>query len=245
MMSKLSGVLAAPAIAFIMLYKLWSDFREKKDPKPRIGSYALFGLIVFPLGLFFPLRNLILFNVPLTYMPKVGEELTDYTLVQRIFDIRTLTPFACMEKNGNPYDEFNIFLLLIKTGLTGEYDLSVNNPKVTPFAWILFISGVLLFISVIILFIYVLFTDRFIKDVPLKIFFVILIMTGILFMLRLMFKAPNFSSGDLRYIAWITVPAALLPGLYIEKRTGAAAALLEVLSVVFVSSSAAVYFLLK
>ncbi len=245
MMSKLSGVLAAPAIAFLMLYKLWSDFREKKNLLPRIGSYSLFALIVFPLGLFFPLRNLILFNVPLTYMPKVGEELTDYSVLQRIFDVRTSTPFACMEKNGNPYDEFNIFLLLIKTGLTGEYDLSVNSPRVTPFAWILFFSGVLLFIIVIILFFRILFTDRFIKDMPLRCFFVILIMTGILFMLRLMFKAPNFSSGDLRYIAWITLPAALLPGIYICDKPGRTEVLPEILSVVFAASSAVVYYLLK
>ena len=244
MMSKLSGVLIAPAVAFLMLRKLYTDIREKGNIPARIGSFALFGAIVFPLGLFFPLRNYLLFKVPLDYMPEVGEELTGHSVLSRIFDIRTNTPYACMVKNGNPYDEFNVFLLLIKTGLTGEYDFGADNPLITPFAWILFISGCLLFVTVAILFIYVFFGRKLIKDVPIRVFWVILILTGILFMVRLMFKAPNFSSGDIRYIAWIIVGAAMLPGLYLQEKGGGTALFLEALTGAFALSSAAVYILL-
>ncbi len=244
MMAKLSGVLVSPAIAFLMLITLINDIREKKDVLRRIGSYVFFGLIVFPLGLFFPLRNLILFKVPLTYMPEVGEELTGYSVLQRIFDIRTDTPYACMIKNGNAYDEFNIFLLLIKTGLTGEYDYGAEKPGIDPFSWVLFITGVLLFITVVILFIYVMFNGKVIKEVPVRAFWGILVMTGILFMVRLMFTVPNFSSGDLRYIAWITVPAGLLPGLFIKECEGPVRKLIYIETAVFVLFSSAVYYIL-
>ncbi len=244
MMSKLSGVLIAPAVAFLMLRRLYGDIREKGNIPARIGSFALFGAIAFPLGLFFPIRNYLLFKVPPDYMPEVGEKLTEHSVLSRILDIRTDTPYACMVKNGNAYDEFNVFLLLIKTGLTGEYDFGAEKPIITPFAWTLFISGCLLFAAIVILFIYVFLGRSPIKDVPVRAFWVILILTGILFMVRLMFKAPNFSSGDIRYIAWIIVPAALLPGLYLQGKSGRTVIITEALTAVFALSSAAVYILL-
>ncbi len=243
MMSKLSGVLIAPAVAFLMINRLISDRKERDRLLKRIGEYTLFALIVFPCGLFFPLRNLILFSVPLTFMPEVGEDLSGYSLFQRFADIRTATPYACMIKNGNPYDEFNIFLMLIKTGLTGEYDYSVYNPYITPFAWLLFISGSILFITVSILFILHL-RGKLIKEVPIRRFWSILILTGIFFQLRLMIAVPNFSSGDIRYIAWIILPAALLIGLKIQSGRKLAAGFIYPASGVFIISSAAVYYLL-
>ncbi|MBQ6966947.1 MAG: glycosyltransferase family 39 protein [Lachnospiraceae bacterium] len=242
MMAKLSGVLAAPAVAFLMLYKLIGDIREKKGVFKRIREYALFAVTVFPLGLFFPIRNMILFHVPLTYMPEVGEDLSGYSLIQRIFDIRTATPYTCMIKNGNAYDEFNVFLALIKTGLTGEDDYSVVNPYITCFAWILFFAGAVLFITVVVLFFYVFLRNDMVKEVPIRLFWVILIGTGILFMLRLIFSVPNFSSEDIRYIAWIVVPAAMLPGFPVV--SGKAVNYMSVLTGVFAFASAGVYYLL-
>ena len=245
MMAKLSGILVSPAIAFLMVNKLYTCIKEKGNILNRFIQYIIFGVIVFPLGLFFPLRNLILFNVPVTYMPDVGEELTGYSILSRIFDIRTDTPFACMVKNGDPYDEYNVFLGLIKTSLTGEYDLAAVNGKITIFAWILFISGVVLFIVDMILFIRIFSGNDIIKSVPIRVFWVILILTGVLFMLRLVFTVPNFSSQDSRYIAWIIVPAALLPGLYATyKPEGKEEMLLIACTAVFCISSAAVYYIL-
>jgi len=245
MMAKLSGVLIAPAAAFLMLWKLVDDIKNKGNVLNRIMQYILFGIIVFPLGLFFPLRNLILFKVPVTFVPEVGEELTGHSIFSRIFDIRTRSPFAAMIKNGDSYDEFNIFLGMIKTGLTGEYDLSASNPYITPFAWVLFLSGSILFIVDVILFFRIFCRKDIIKEVPIRLFWVILILTGAVFMLKLMFSAPNFSSQDARYIAWIVVPAALLPGLILsDKPGGAADYFITGISAIFCISSAAVYYVL-
>ncbi len=178
-------------------------------------------------------------------MPDVGEELTGHSIISRIFDIRTSTPFTSMIKNGNDYDEYNIFLSLIKTSLTGEYDLSQVNEKITFFAWILFFAGVILFITDVILFFRIFCRDDIIKSVPIRLFWVILILTGILFMLRLIFTVPNFSSQDMRYRAWIVVPAAMLPGLYRMKAQGIGFRyFINVVTIVFCVSSAAVYYIL-
>ncbi len=216
MMAKLSGVLVAPAVAFLMIYRLYAEKGELQKIKERIKEYALFALTVFPLGLFFPVRNMIRFHVPLSYMPEVGEDVSGFGILKRIFDIRTYSPYACMIKNGAPYDEYNIFLTLIKTSLTGEYDFGAENSYITFFAWILFVSGCLLFITAVVLFILFILGKSPQKEVPVRVFWSILIITGVSFMLRLMISVPNFSSGDTRYIAWITVPLAMLPGLFIS-----------------------------
>ncbi|MCR4590411.1 MAG: glycosyltransferase family 39 protein [Lachnospiraceae bacterium] len=251
MMAKLSGVLAAPAVAFLMLYRLYKDKNDRESLIKRIRDYALFALTVFPLGLFFPIRNMILFHVPLSYMPEVGEDVSGHSLLSRIFDIRTSTPYACMIKNGHPYDEYNIFLTFIKTSLTGEYDYSAENPYITGFAWALFLAGVLLFIITAVLFILFILGKCSIKDVPIRLFWSILILTGVIFMLRLSVTVPNFSSGDMRYIAWIVVPSAMLPGLFIEdgetwssRAAGIVKNCICGISAVFSVASLGVYYLL-
>ena len=252
MMAKLSGVLAAPAAAFLMLVRLFSDRGDADRIKKRIGEYALFALVVFPLGLFFPIRNMVLFHVPLSYMPKVGEDLSGHSLLARIADIRTCTPYACMIKNGAPYDEFNIFLLMIKTSLTGEYDFSGVNPYIGFFAWMLFISGVLLGITAAVILVLYISGKCFKNEVPIRLFWSILILTGVFFMLRLMITVPNFSSGDMRYIAWITVPLCMMNGMYLSDgntgwkgwKPGGAELFIIGESIMFVIASMGVYYLL-
>lgn len=242
MAAKLSGVLVSPAIAFLMAAKLYNDVRSGGNTGKRILSYVYFALLVFPIGLFFPIRNFLLFNVSPGYIPEVGEDLSGYSLFSRIFDIRTKTPYACMIKNGDAYDEFNVFLAFIKTSLTGEYNYSAVNRYIDIFAWLLFVAGIILFFTAVFLFFRIFFKDDIIKDIQIRLFWVILIVTGILFMLKLALGVPNFSSEDIRYIAWIMVGAAMLPGIYIS--AGKGRKVLTVLAGLFAFASAGVYYLL-
>ncbi len=243
MMAKLSGVLIAPAAAFLMLCKLYEGREDKHKILKRIKEYALFAIIVFPLGLFFPVRNMLLFKVPPMFMPEVGEDLSGYGIFSRLFDIRTLKPYTCMVKYGDSYDEYNYLLTLIKTSLTGEFDLGAANPYITVFAWILFVSGILLFITVTVLFIMYI-SARLKEETPVRVFFTVLILTGIIFQAKLMISVKSFSAGNFRYIAWMIVPAAYLTGLGIRDSGKKAAGSIYTESSVFIFSAAAVYYLL-
>ncbi len=257
MMAKLSGFLAAPAIAFLFLMKLIRS--GKKEAFGYLKQFVLFGCISFPIGLFFPIRNLILFGVPLMYMPEVGEPVGDHSIISRIFDVRVTSPYSSMVKNGNTFDEFNVPVAMIKTSLTGEYDLGAVNRYITPFAWILFITGSVL--AVVAFLATILYTRRpckkmnnkgindkelLFQDPVIRIFWLILYATGLIFYLRLAFSVPNFSSEDFRYVAYLIVPESLYIGLLLtelEKRKKMRAVLGMIIAV-FGVSSLGVYFLL-
>ena len=77
MMTKLSTGLVAFPVAWLFLARLIKTIRDNKDAKGRkimlktkdlIKQFAFFALVVFPLGLWFPLKNLISYGVPVTYV---------------------------------------------------------------------------------------------------------------------------------------------------------------------------------
>lgn len=243
MMAKLSGGLIAPAMAVVFLYRL---VKEKESFRKYFGQYVLFGLICVPVGLFFPVRNLILFDVPLNYTPAVGEPVGSYSLLQRLFDIRTDSPYAHLIANDCAYDEFNIPLTLMKSSLFGEYDFRQAAGAATPFAWLALISGTALALFALGGMVCVLKKKDSAMEFPMKVFFALYYAVSVLFYLNFCFSMPYFSSQDFRYIAHILVLSGVFLGLFdrecVKKRwmktavTGTLA--------VFSISSAAVYLLI-
>lgn len=67
MMTKISVGVFAPVTGCMMLLALYRRFRERKA-LPLIRQFAVFGLIAFPLGLWYPVRNFILFRQPFHYV---------------------------------------------------------------------------------------------------------------------------------------------------------------------------------
>lgn len=121
MMAKTSGVLLAPAIALAFLLKLY-DCREQ-PVRPLVGRMCAFGAVSIPLGMWYPVRNLIRFGQPLFYVPGIADTdqyVGDVPAVDRLF----LIP---LEQLSSPYQDwtngYNIPLSALKTSLFGERDL--------------------------------------------------------------------------------------------------------------------------
>ena len=250
MMTKLSGVLSAPAVAFLFIYA-WVKV-GKGDFTKYLKQYSLFALVSIPAGMWFSLRNYFKFGIPLNYTPEVGEKLVYNGVLARIFDIRTYKPYVAMIKYGDAYDEFNIPLSLMKTSLTGEFDYSGVNGYITFFAWILLISGALLALLCLAATLRVIFAKREENFRIQRIFLGIIYITAMVFYLNLALGIPNFSSQDFRYICYIIVVEALFMGLdlgYGRKAPGAGVSGLYEKTVlaangVFCLSGAGVYLLL-
>lgn len=133
MMTKLSMGFVAFPVAWIFLAKLIRVGRtkaEKGAKKPAlktnglIKQFAAFAAVVFPLGLWFPLKNLIGYGVPMTYVYAIDSsanmDVWMFSPLQRL-----LLPSAELIKNpfimeGAAGNDFNIFLAIVKTGLFDE-----------------------------------------------------------------------------------------------------------------------------
>ena len=151
MMTKLSGWMVAPAVAFVFLVVL---IKNIKKPLKYIGQYALFAVICAPLGLWWQVRNLLMFHVPLTYVPDLGESSVMYSgnmpLTERLFSFgngQLSYIYGSITYVGAPFNEYNPTLALFKTAMFDECTNSIND---THFPQIHITGPILFWISVVL-----------------------------------------------------------------------------------------------
>ena len=134
MMTKLSMGFVAFPVAWIFLAKLIKTMKDSKSKKPGlklrslIKQFCAFAAVVFPLGLWFPLKNLIGYGTPITYVfvidSSAGQDVWMYSPLQRFLlpskEILA-SPFLF---EGNNFNDFNIPLALMKTALFDEREFT-------------------------------------------------------------------------------------------------------------------------
>lgn len=218
MMAKLTGGLVAVPIAVLFCLKVFGDKKSiGANLKKYIPQFIPFAVIVFPLGLWWSIRNMILFDMPFNYIPPVGEQLAHAGLVSRLFDIRMHSVYPAMIAYGDAYDEYNVPLALIKTSLFGEYNLATEWTAITPFAVILFISGLVLAIAAFAAMLYMLFSKKSGLKKEWKLSFGALYAALLAAYGMFAFGSNNFSAQDFRYIALIIVVEAIFLGLFVDQ----------------------------
>ncbi len=123
MMTKLSVALVAPPIALLFVMVL---IKNRKNLFEIIKQYVFFGLVCVPLGLWWGVRNFIKFKVPITFVPKLEENSTQYVghipFVERLFDFspkQFSSVFEQWDRNGG-YSEYNPTIAFLKNSLFGE-----------------------------------------------------------------------------------------------------------------------------
>lgn len=123
MMTKISMVLPAVYTTYVFGKLLFKGEKKQKT----LWQYILFLGISMPLGLWFSIRNFILFKQPIGYVlrqDKGGDLFTgDYSYIERFLlpDLRNLlsTPYA------NPLQDYNLSSYLLKSELFGEFTFQV------------------------------------------------------------------------------------------------------------------------
>ena len=245
MMAKLSGVLIAPALAAVFLYKWINGGKDKFWIY--LKQFLLFGVLSIPLGMWSPLRNYMKFGVPFDYTPPVGEPLAVTGVISRLCDIRTSTPFACMITNGDQYNEYNIPLAMMKTSLTGEWNLTqytTHQRMITLGAWILLLSGTLLAVFAVIMTVRVLIDRKKEYDSCFRLFMLVYYVTAVVFYLKLCFSITNFSSEDFRYISYLIVIEAAFAGAGLGSCPRWLRSAVYVLTAIFCIASSGVFVLM-
>ena len=144
MMTKLSAVLIAPAVATVFLMVL---IRKKAEWKRLLPQFLLFGGVCAPLGLWFPLKNLILYGVELGYVPSLGDDsgqFIDKAPLERITDwsLKQLSsPFTQWEWYHDDYNEYNPVIALLKNAMFDEDAPFIGSLSLQSFCTALFIAG--------------------------------------------------------------------------------------------------------
>lgn len=130
-MTKISAAIIAPGMAFVFVYVLWKE--AKSNLIKLIKQYVLFGVVSLPIGLWYPIRNLVLYGMELTYIPRLSESSTlylgdKYTVWERLFDF-SLTQWlhpTIAWNNQETMCDHNLFVSLCKFGAFGEHNVTTS-----------------------------------------------------------------------------------------------------------------------
>lgn len=221
---KLSGGLIALGIAILFAVRFFG--KKYKSKLKLFVQFICFGIICVPMALWWQFRNLIKFDVPLTYVPMLSETNSQYigfrTVSERLFDFSSLWengvyPARVVKTQSFEYFEFNIPLGALKSSVFGEYYLGKGTP-LEIIANILFYSAAILAIFSIIASIFVIFKAIKEKNSPLeKIYPFIISATLIFSYVKFCFDFAHFCTMDFRYIAITVIFGALYIGLLLKE----------------------------
>lgn len=144
MLTKLSVGMFAVPVAFLFLYVLIIEWREKyvKQEADDISGrkkvwgcfplkcflqYLLFGVVCIPIGLSWAVRCLLRFGMPLTYVNHLPEQswqyVGNYSLMERFFIPNPVELLSNLIHGSLGFGE-NVWVQLFRTAALGECDLS-------------------------------------------------------------------------------------------------------------------------
>jgi hypothetical protein len=201
MMTKISAVLIAPAIAMLFLVKLTKD---RINIVSYVKQFFIFGLISFPLGLWYPIKNKILFGVPLNYVPKASKNIAqyigDYALWTRFFDFSKdqFHQLNVCGFNDKINSDHNIFISLVKYSTFGEEAYYLKNNLTKSIGSILFWVVTLTIIVAIIWSIYWLIRSKTQNEI--KIFFLLITLVIMSSYMIFCISYPFICTMNVRYI---------------------------------------------
>lgn len=202
MMTKISVGVFALVTGCMMLLVLYRRFREKKA-LPIIRQFAVFGLIAFLLGLWYPIRNFILFHQPFNYVLRISAESDlycgDHNLWERFGLIKSF------EIYDHPYEDYNVWAYLLKGSLFGEFSFKMG--KAIP--GLLILINLLLILLSLVAMVLVLIRHRTAQWAALGCFWLVLMGSYIDFNIQY----PFGCTMDFRYV----VPTALIGAVFLAK----------------------------
>ncbi|MCR5693115.1 MAG: glycosyltransferase family 39 protein [Bacilli bacterium] len=229
MMSKINAVLFAVPIAFIFLYDLIVRIKRKKGIKKFIFQMCVFALIVFPLGLWYPIFEKVTYNEPFGYVLYPGDEYSGnfidvsfFGAYNRYVAILTSDFFTSPYKRdwgatipaslGNV--DFNIWTGLFKSALFGDciVDSWQKGPlhvfaKVTPYIQCFWLMVILAFFILLGAKLLALILKRFKKtNYPMGILLAIFFLTAYANYVYFCISFPFTSTMHFRYASMFMFP---------------------------------------
>ncbi len=214
MMTKLSAALLAPAMAWVFLAGL---FRAPAAQRRGIWlEFAAFFALCAPLGLWWPLRNWAVFGMPLNYVAEIGKDSGQYIghidAVKRMFDFSAYQFRQLYEAWGQPYQEFNMFVGLLKTGVFDEQTFTDIQPLIYGPSRALFSASIALVPACLLAALRRLLRRDEALPGALRGFWILLPVTLLFSYIQLNLRYPQTCTANMRYVMPLVIVAGYFLG---------------------------------
>ena len=219
MMAKLSGWMAAPAIAFIFIYVFFTDIRNYKKYIPQFAAFLPVSAV---LGLWWGIRNLVMYDVPITYVMRLSEKSSQYIgdipVLERIFDFNPSQLESVGDQfkmYGGKYNEYNPLIALFKTSAFDELYTVKYYSDTAGWDRFLFFSVVSVGIIGFFAMIYVMIADKDFPT-PYKLFTGILYAVFFISYYAFCIGFPQVCTENIRYAVPLIIEGALFFGRAVQ-----------------------------
>lgn len=204
MMTKLNVGLVAPATAFVFLVVL---IRKRREWKKLFVQFGLFGIVCVPLGLWWSIRNLVRYNMPIGYVQSfgdfTGQEIMGYSFLGRLRPEMKLWLYPFMSFNDLAYRlDYGIPSTLIKTSLFCDERLFLDNYFGFYVCRVLVFVTLALFVLAGVMVLWKIFEHiRYRKWDDIVFWFAIIALAvQVVSYVSFCFAYPNVCSADFRYV---------------------------------------------
>lgn len=121
-MTKISVALIAIPIAIVFLIKI---LKNKQNFTKYLKHFTIFALIALPIGLWYPIKNLVLYDVPITYVQSVDESnsanISKYSTFDRFFKINNNHLNTINIDMSAENAEYNLYITTLKSFILDEH----------------------------------------------------------------------------------------------------------------------------
>lgn len=148
MMTKLSAAVIAPAMAGLMAYRVWMD---RKEWKTYLKQFLCFGVISFPLGLWYSVYCAVRYRMPIGYVVSFGGEEPQYIGMydkwSRLFGFeRAFEYLAIRDDHISGFADYNIPVSLVKFATFGDSHYYLDSGLTRTAGTFIFWINVILFL---------------------------------------------------------------------------------------------------
>ncbi len=172
-----------------------------------------------PIGLWFPIKNLILYDIPITYVQSVDEDndanISHYSVLERLFTISSNHLDTINIDMSKENAEYNLFITTLKSFVVDE-QIDCNNDILKICVPLIFYFSVGIAILFIINLVYILKNYKEINNKWI-LFFLILFGLEIISYIKFCFDYPFTFTMNFRYIVPTLISYAVITGIACEK----------------------------
>ena len=207
-MTKVSCGVMAVFTGIVMLIKFYQTIKAHTYIS-MLKKFVMFGGVSGILGLWYPIRNAILFQQPLNYVAEISVDnpvyCGDHSLAERFSLLYDFTGTRALYNHS--IDDYNLLGFLLRSAVFGEFEFTVT-------MWIakwLFVINGLLALTALIAMVYCLVTIKHRRNLMFGLAFVWLIQVGSFIWFNIGY--PFACTMDYRYIPLTTIIGAIFFGI--------------------------------
>lgn len=199
MFAKLNAAVISFGIGFIFLWDFWNNRQEYKK---YIVQFLSFLAVCAPIGLFWPIRNYVLFKMPLLYVQELTQDNPQYiseTVLKRIgFSSNGQLTYPFVKYDANI--ERNIWTQLFRTSLFDEINPPVENNMMASWGLLLLWITILLALILNAALVWCLWRKEVVRA-EIKIFMLVEYLAMLISYIKFCFDEPFICTMNYRYIS--------------------------------------------